>query len=125
VTPFVALEEGRATDAVEAAHAALTPDSIGKLLFTSGTTGMPKAVIFPQRMLTSQRQQVAQTFRMLLDEPARMVDWLPWHHPFGGTHNSAWSSIPAGTSGSTTGAPCRANSTPRCATCAKCRPTSI
>lgn len=41
------------TDEVERSIAQITPDTVGKLLFTSGSTGMPKAVINTQRMMLS------------------------------------------------------------------------
>ncbi|MEX3787780.1 AMP-binding protein [Paraburkholderia sp. BR14374] len=72
---------------VEKAFNAVGPDTVGKIMFTSGTTGAPKGVIYPQRMLCSNRQQVAQVFAFLQDGPPDLVDWLPWHHTFGGTHN--------------------------------------
>jgi feruloyl-CoA synthase len=75
------------TSAVDEAFANVGPDTIGKIMFTSGTTGAPKGVIYSQRMLCSNRQQVAQTFAFLQDAPPVLVDWLPWHHTFGGTHN--------------------------------------
>ena len=42
---------GEATEAVDFARAKTGPDTVAKFLFTSGTTGMPKAVINTQRML--------------------------------------------------------------------------
>ncbi|SFC28117.1 feruloyl-CoA synthase [Tropicimonas isoalkanivorans] len=105
VTPFDTLLDHRDDARVETAHRGITPDTIGKFLFTSGTTGNPKGVIFPQRMLTSQRQQVAQTFAFLMDEPARIVDWLPWHHTFGGTNNFGLALYSGGTYRIDTGRP--------------------
>lgn len=74
---------------VAKAFAAVTPDTIAKLLFTSGSTGTPKAVINIQRMLTSSQQAKAQTWTFL--EQARddlvILDWLPWSHTFGANHN--------------------------------------
>jgi len=72
---------------VEAAHAAIGPETVSKFLLTSGSTGMPKAVIHPQRMLTSNQQMVVDCLPFLMDEPPVLVDWLPWNHTFGGNHN--------------------------------------
>ncbi len=69
--------------AVEEAYAKVTPDSIGKVLLTSGSTGMPKGVINPQRMLTSNTVQVGRMWPFLADRPPVVVDWLPWNHTFG------------------------------------------
>ncbi len=91
--------EGRAADlfddvvktrpgrAVEEAEAALTPDTVAKFLFTSGSTGMPKAVINTQRMLACNQAMIASALAFLRDEPPVMVDWLPWNHTAGGNHN--------------------------------------
>lgn len=68
---------------VEDAYAKVTPDSIGKVLLTSGSTGMPKGVINPQRMLTSNAVQVGRLWPFLADRPPVVVDWLPWNHTFG------------------------------------------
>ncbi|RXG96556.1 feruloyl-CoA synthase [Bradyrhizobium zhanjiangense] len=77
------------TSDVAKAFAAVTPDTIAKLLFTSGSTGTPKAVINTQRMLTSSQQAKAQTWTFL--EPGCgdlvILDWLPWSHTFGANHN--------------------------------------
>ncbi|HEU5020030.1 MAG TPA: feruloyl-CoA synthase, partial [Pseudolabrys sp.] len=72
---------------VAAAHAQVTPDTIAKFLFTSGSTGSPKAVINTHRMLCSNQAMIASGFRFLADEPPVVVDWLPWSHTFGANHN--------------------------------------
>ena len=72
---------------VAAAHAAVTPDTIAKFLFTSGSTGTPKGVINTHRMLCSNQAMLAAGFPFVLDEPPVVVDWLPWSHTFGGNHN--------------------------------------
>ena len=71
----------------ERAFAATGPDSIAKFLFTSGSTQLPKAVITTQRMLCANQQMLLQTFPVLGEEPPVLVDWLPWNHTFGGSHN--------------------------------------
>jgi len=76
-----------ATSAVDAADAAVTPDTVSKFLFTSGSTGMPKAVINTQRMMTCNQVMIAFALAFLKDEPPVMVDWLPWNHTAGGNHN--------------------------------------
>jgi len=72
---------------VAAAHAQVTPDTIAKFLFTSGSTGAPKAVINTHRMLCSNQAMLAAGFAFVLDEPPVVVDWLPWSHTFGSNHN--------------------------------------
>ncbi len=86
LAPLLATEP---TDAVDAAHAAITGDTVAKLLFTSGSTGTrPKAVITTHRMLCANQSMMKLGFGYLLgDEKPIMVDWLPWSHTFGGSHN--------------------------------------
>lgn len=67
--------------------AATGPDSIAKFLFTSGSTQQPKAVPTTQRMLCANQQMLLQTFPEFALEPPVLVDWLPWNHTFGGSHN--------------------------------------
>jgi feruloyl-CoA synthase len=65
---------------VEQAYAQVNGDSIAKYLFTSGSTGMPKAVITTQRMLCANATGVCQQLPVLEDHPPVVVDWMPWHH---------------------------------------------
>ncbi len=87
VTALDALAATPSTDAVEVAYRAVTPDTIAKWLFTSGSTGMPKGVINPQRMLCSNVAMITASLPFIADGPPVIVDWLPWNHTFGGNHN--------------------------------------
>jgi len=77
----------RPTGAVDDAHAKVTPDTIAKILFTSGSTGHPKGVINTQRMLCSNQEMLQSIMQFLTEEPPVLCDWLPWNHTFGGNHN--------------------------------------
>ena len=86
-TRFADLERTPVTRAVDAARAAVGPDTIAKILFTSGSTGQPKGVINTQRMLCSNQEMIRATIAFLRDEPPVLCDWLPWNHTAGGNHN--------------------------------------
>ena len=72
---------------VERAFEALSPDTVVKLLFTSGSTGVPKGVINTNRMLCSDQAMLQRIWPFLASEPPVLVDWLPWSHTFGANHN--------------------------------------
>jgi feruloyl-CoA synthase len=69
------------------AHDRVTPETIVKFLFTSGSTGQPKAVINTQRMWCSNQAMIASMFRFFEKEPPVIVDWAPWHHTAAGNHD--------------------------------------
>jgi len=75
------------TPAVDEAFSRVGPDTIAKVLFTSGSTGMPKGVINTHRMMCSNQQAMAQVWPFITHRPPVLVDWLPWNHTFGGNHN--------------------------------------
>jgi feruloyl-CoA synthase len=76
-----------AAAAPHASEAQPKPDTVAKLLFTSGSTGVPKGVINTHRMLCANQAQARRIWPFLADEPPVLVDWLPWSHTFGGNHN--------------------------------------
>jgi feruloyl-CoA synthase len=73
--------------AVARAHGAVRGEHVAKILFTSGSTALPKGVINSQRMLAANQEMIANYFRFLKETPPILVDWLPWNHTFGGNHN--------------------------------------
>ncbi len=85
--PFDDLAATTPAAAVDAAHAAIQPDDVAKFLFSSGSTGLPKAVINTHRMICSNQQMIRQALRFLEDDPPVLLDWMPWNHTAGGNHN--------------------------------------
>jgi len=83
--PWSELVATQPTDAVAKSVAAIEPRTVGKFLFTSGSTGMPKAVINTQEMMCANvaMGQMARTRPANAPSPVHL-DWLPWNHTMGG-----------------------------------------
>ena len=72
---------------IDARNEQVGPSTIAKFLFTSGSTKKPKAVVTTHGMLSSNQHMLLQTFPFFEKEPPVLLDWLPWNHTFGGSHN--------------------------------------
>ncbi|MFV0243561.1 MAG: feruloyl-CoA synthase [Qingshengfaniella sp.] len=87
VIPFADLLAGDDKVDLDAAHARVGPDTLAKILFTSGSSSDPKGVLTTQRMICVNQEQLAVAMPFLAEKPPRITDWLPWNHVFGGNHN--------------------------------------
>jgi feruloyl-CoA synthase len=78
--------------AVTARRSMINDGTIAKILLTSGSTGRPKGVINTHGNIAASVQMIR-----LVSEPFNaerthtVVDWLPWHHTFGG--NAQFNSV--------------------------------
>jgi len=86
-TPVAELLETNPGSTQEREFSKVTGETVAKILFTSGSTGIPKGVINTHRMLCANQQMLAQAWPFVEDRPPVIVDWLPWNHTFGGNHN--------------------------------------
>ena len=91
-TAYAELAATPVTDDVAESIAKITPDTVGKLLFTSGSTGMPKAVINTQEMMCANAAMMMQVRPRETAGPIPTVlDWMPWNHTMGG--NAAFNPV--------------------------------
>jgi len=85
-TSFQSLLDTSVTN-VQEYYQSLDEHQIAKFLFTSGSTKLPKAVPTTHLMLSVNQQMLLQTFPEFEETPPVLLDWLSWHHTFGGSHN--------------------------------------
>jgi feruloyl-CoA synthase len=73
--------------ALEVAYGQVGPKTLAKILMTSGSNSRPKGVLTTQEMMCVNQAQLRGALPFLGDAPPCIVDWLPWSHVFGGSHN--------------------------------------
>jgi feruloyl-CoA synthase len=82
---FGSLAATRPTAAVDRAHAGTTGSTVAKFMFTSGTTGTPKAVIQTHGTIAANQAMAANCYGFMKKVPPVVVDWAPWNHTASGT----------------------------------------
>src|SRR5256714_1457234 len=75
-------ERERRQAAIEKACAAVRPEDVAFLLYTSGTSGPPKGVELTHGNVLSQQAAIARVWDV--SERDVFLSYLPWHHVFGG-----------------------------------------
>ena len=68
-------------------HAGVGPETLAKILFTSGSSSEPKGVLTTHGMMCANQAQHSPIMPYLRSHPPRVTDWLPWNHVFGGSAN--------------------------------------
>ena len=86
--PFGALTSCSIDAAVAERRTHITDDTPAKILFTSGSTGAAKGVLNTHGNLAAAAEMIRMVGEPLDDQRiALSLDWLPWHHTWGGNAN--------------------------------------
>jgi len=72
---------------ISAVRDAVTPQTLAKILFTSGSTSTPKGVPQTHRMMCVNQNQYGGCLPFLKARPPVILSWLPWNHVFAGNSN--------------------------------------
>ncbi len=70
---------------IDPVAARVGPETVAKILMTSGSTSHPKGVLTTQRMMCTNQAMYGDALPALTARPPVIVDWLPWNHVFGGS----------------------------------------
>lgn len=84
---LAALRAGSPGPALDRAIAGVGPGTVGKILFTSGSTSSPKGVPQTHRMMCVNQAQYLAAMPVLGQKRHRLLDWLPWNHVFASNSN--------------------------------------
>ena len=77
----------RAIDSSSKPGRVYASSDFAEIFFTSGSIGERKAVPITRGMISSNQVAIAALWPFLAQQPLVLVDWLPWHHVFGGLDN--------------------------------------